>query len=352
MNLTIDTSPLQAAMSKSEVKAYFADPSNRAHASWSHVLVVEIIGATIGIALAAIGYFSGGTAQWWETTGVASIIIGVIAALAVGALGVWVGRIATIGALATIYRRINFATANGLEYADKNIPVPTDGAIFSTGHERQVALAYTSVGSPAFSVFNYLYKTGTKAVGKQPSTETTHQWNVIRINLPRRVPHIVLDSATNNYLGSNLPQAFSKKQKLELEGDFNKYFTVYCAEGYGPDALYILTPDVMAALVDNAGGRDVELVDDHIYLYQSGDINLDEPARWHDIPRVISVLASEFGDQTKRYSDDRVGDRTLNMVAPSGRRITQAISIPAAIAVFAILGLVVTFIAFAAMHVL
>ena len=45
----------------------------------------------------------------------------------------------------------------------------------------------------------------------------------------------------------------TRTQVLSLEGDFDRYFTLYCPKEYERDALYVFTPDLMA-LLDRRGG--------------------------------------------------------------------------------------------------
>src|SRR5690606_7535742 len=104
---------------------------------------------------------------------------------------------------------------------------------------------------------NLRYVTGS---GKSRSV---HQWGFLAVGLDRRLPHMVLDSRANNrMLGlSNLPAGFRRDQILSLEGDFDRYFTLYCPKEYERDALYVFTPDLMALLIDEAAPYDVEVVD-------------------------------------------------------------------------------------------
>lgn len=39
---------------------------------------------------------------------------------------------------------------------------------------------------------------------------------------------------------------------LSLEGDFDRYFTLYCPGDYERDALYVFTPDLLALLIDES----------------------------------------------------------------------------------------------------
>lgn len=102
---------------------------------------------------------------------------------------------------------------------------------------------------------------------------SAHTWGYVSIPLDNVVPHIVLDSRKNeraNTLGAGAD--FSRSQIVSLEGDIDRRFTVYCPAGYGADALYFLTPDVMADLVDTAAEWDVEFIDDRVVFFRPGAV--------------------------------------------------------------------------------
>lgn len=108
-------------------------------------------------------------------------------------------------------------------------------------------LSYGRDGQRLLEVGRYEYTVGS---GKQRRMYT---WYYAGMRLPRRVPHLVLDSKSNDgtvmgkALISNLPVVISSSQRISLEGDFDRYFTLY-APRYDVDVRYVLTPDVMAAL--------------------------------------------------------------------------------------------------------
>lgn len=164
----------------------------------------------------------------------------------------------------------NFASRCGLAYD----PIGKTGAIgtglvFDVGYSRHYrgVLSYEHDGRRLLEVGRYEYTIGS---GKQRRTYT---WHYAGLRLPRQVPHLVLDSTSNNSalmsraLISNLPVVISNSQRISLEGDFDKYFTLYAPKQYDVDVRYVLTPDVMAALVDKSSHFDVELVDDMVFFY-------------------------------------------------------------------------------------
>ncbi|REJ06212.1 hypothetical protein DY023_06990 [Microbacterium bovistercoris] len=197
------------------------------------------------------------------------------------------------------YRLARFAAANGMEFVGRIDDPPLPGMIFHNGHSRYTDLALRG-HRPRFVEFgNYQYTTGS---GKNSST---HRWGYIAVKLDVPLPNIVLDALGNNALGSNLPASFSKDQRLSLEGDFDRYFTLYCPEGYERDALYLFTPDIMARFIDHAAQLDVEIVDDWLFLYMQRPVSTIDPATWAWLFGTVGALLTKF-DQWARWRDDNL----------------------------------------------
>lgn len=218
--------------------------------------------------------------------------------------------------LARLYK---FALANHLTMIH-DMPNPTyAGMIFDEGHSRRINEAF--VFTDGTEIGNYQYTTGS---GKN---QTTHSWSYARLKLTRRLPHMVLDAKKNNLFGklSNLPDSFNKDQTLALEGDFNNYFTLFAPKQYERDALYVFTPDVMAAVVDAGQAYDMEVIDDSLMIYSQSHFKLDSEPQWRQLLGIIGKIGTELRDQSKRYADERVGDRTQNIVAEPGRRLKSGI---------------------------
>lgn len=218
--------------------------------------------------------------------------------------------------LARLYK---FALANHLTMIHDTPNPAYAGMIFDEGHSRRINEAF--VFADGTEIGNYQYTTGS---GKN---QQTHTWAYARLKLTRRLPHMVLDARKNNLFGrlSNLPDSFDKDQTLALEGDFNSYFTLFAPKQYERDALYVFTPDVMAAVVDAGQAYDMEVVDDNLMIYSQGHFKLDSEPQWRQLLGIIGKIGSELRDQSKRYADERVGDRTQNIVAEPGRRLKSGI---------------------------
>ncbi len=199
-----------------------------------------------------------------------------------------------------MYRLDRFARANAMDYlpalGDPGLP----GMIFSLGSSRQ-STDLVRGDRPRFVEFgNYRYTTGS---GKN---KTTHHWGYVAVKLDTPLPHIVLDATSNNGLfGSNLPLSFDKDQRLSLEGDFDRFFSLYCPADYERDALYLFTPDIMARFIDNAAALDVEIVDDWLFLYAKRDFSTLDPPTWAWLFSVVGALLDKLA-QWARWRDERL----------------------------------------------
>ncbi|MBT2474918.1 hypothetical protein J7E68_10135, partial [Microbacterium sp. ISL-103] len=146
---------------------------------------------------------------------------------------------------------------------------------------------------------NYQYTTSN---GKQSQT---HRWGYVAVKLDVPLPTIVLDALGNNTLGSTIAGAFRGDQRLSLEGDFDRYFSLFCPAGYEVDALYLFTPDVMARFIDHAAQLDVEIVDDWLFLYTRREVSTLDPATWAWLFGAVGALLTKL-DQWARWRDDRL----------------------------------------------
>ncbi|BAJ74517.1 hypothetical protein MTES_1553 [Microbacterium testaceum StLB037] len=193
------------------------------------------------------------------------------------------------------WRLARFAQAVSMEYVPSISQPPLPGSIFQRGSGR-TAVDVLRGREPRFvEVGNYHY---TVSNGKN---QTTVRWGYIAIKLNVPLPHIVLDASGNNIsLGT-----FDRDQHLSLEGDFDRYFRLYCPQGYERDALYLFTPDVMARFIDNAAVFDVEIIDDWLFLYSSGDMSTLDPGRWAWTFSLLSALLDKLA-QWERWRDDRL----------------------------------------------
>jgi hypothetical protein len=127
---------------------------------------------------------------------------------------------------------------------------------------------------------------------------------------------------------------------LSLEGDFDRYFTLFCPKQYERDALYVFTPDLMALCIDEVAPFDVEIVDDWMFVYSPRAFRMDDPALLDRLFRIIDVVGSKALRQTSRYHDDKAAvPFPANVVAPSGQRLRRRFPVAAIVILAVVLGL-------------
>lgn len=227
-----------------------------------------------------------------------------------------------------------FAAKNDWHLLHNETSQAFEGMIFDVGHSRRTTGYAMSQSSIIGAIANHMYVTGH---GKH---QRSHSYGFVHIRLPRNLPHMVLDARKNNFLGiSNLSTNFKSGQRLQLEGDFNKHFTLYAPQKYERDALYIFTPDIMQLLVDTVADYDVEIVGNSLFVYSSKAIKLTRRADIERLMQIADKLAAKFDRRVDYYADEKVDDRDLDLVAPQGARLKTGISIITVI-ILVIFGLV------------
>lgn len=237
-----------------------------------------------------------------------------------------------------------FSQANGLSYepAVDAVDLKYPGMIFNVGYSHLYRGRLRDETGDLFEISNYQYTIGS---GKN---RRTIENGYVMIKLDRNLPNIVLDSNQNNFklLGlnmSNLPVNFKNNQKLSLEGDFNNYFTLYAPVGYERDALYIFTPDLMALFVDNSSIFDAEVIDDKLFIYSS-KFDLVDSSVLDRLFKIIDTVGKKTLSQTDNYSDERVGNRTVDEVSVRGMRLKkQFVSVGVVLSIVIFILMVIVF---------
>ncbi|MGN6325456.1 hypothetical protein [Pseudolysinimonas sp.] len=341
MPTTLDLAPLTAPIPPSAVQAYRA-AARASGAPWAEMSPAQLMSAAVGLLAGGIAIvIFGGVAA---TTMVGAIrngspigaVIGLLfLILPIGGAVVVVRRLLRSGGRWGRWARIDaFARANGLDFAPQALMPGYPGLVFQLGSQRIVREHVSTRTGRFVDMGGYEYTTGS---GKN---QTTHHWSFLAIRLDRRLPNIVLDSRQNNgVLGTNLPVALARDQILHLEGDFDRYFTLYCPKDYETDALYVFTPDLMALLIDEAAPFDVEIVDDWFFAYSSRPLDMDDPSTYQRFFRIVDTVGAKAASQTEHYRDDRVASSIVgDVVAPQGARLRHGVSLGAVIGVVVVVG--------------
>ena len=208
------------------------------------------------------------------------------------------------------FRFFKFAQDNGLQAALSAHMKPYPGMVFSLGDHRGAEHVLTTLPSdPRFTELgDFWYQADRKDDdGNVRRTPPVH-WGYVAIRLDHALPNIVLDAKANNRsFDTNLPERFSHDQILHLEGDFDRYFTLYTPKGYETDALYLFTPEVMATFIDQTSAFDAEIVDDWLFLYTDHEIMTLEPAATAKIFTAVAAIRARTA-RWGHWRDERLGE--------------------------------------------
>lgn len=306
-SMAIDYNPLFEDVSKADLQA-FRRQEKSGGGSGTITIVIGVAAFAL-LAYVTVGMVSSELLGAGRPERIA-VIVGVATAVGVG--GFFVLRAAGESAARRRYRITRFATRNGMLYSATVSTPHYPGAIFQVGSSRQVYERLWRSDTSPLDIGNYRYTTGS---GKN---KQTHLWHFLGLRLPRRLPHMLLDAKGNNSLfGSNLPVSFNRNQRLSLEGDFDRHFTLYCPREYETDALYLFTPDLMALLIDEAANLDVEIVDDWMFVYSRSRLDLASPHALAPLFSIVDTVGRKASKRSERYADDRVlGSQTAWATAP------------------------------------
>ncbi len=155
---------------------------------------------------------------------------------------------------------------------------------------------------------------GSKSDPKGPR----NAFRYLTTRLPRDLPHLMIDSRRNGSLRGMLPGT----ERMSLEGDFDRHFAVYAPKGYERDALELLTPDVMACLIDYGRHWDVEVVEDRLIVASNKVRGWSDRNEITALLRFSELFGDEIGHQAKTYSDPRAS-HPRSQVAVGGQRLKR-----------------------------
>jgi hypothetical protein len=150
----------------------------------------------------------------------------------------------------------------GFSYERKGDLNTVSGEFFKVGHSKRMydVLLGTYKGK-GMRIYTYRYTVG---YGKTARTYTN---TVYELESGTELPHVVMNL-------QEAPLFMSGMERVELEGNFNKRFSVDVEKGKQMEVREILQPDVMAELYDSFGGYTIEFMGNNIYVIEIGPL-------WH-----------------------------------------------------------------------
>ncbi|MFA6027327.1 MAG: hypothetical protein WC752_00135 [Patescibacteria group bacterium] len=160
-----------------------------------------------------------------------------------------------------------FAAQNNFTYNSNGYFDDPNVSLFKLGSDKYITnLISGNYKNCPFSLYNYQY---TIRSGKH---SMTYYYTIFSLHFHTTTPAFLLESKKQQ-IGHALFDTHTTDNYLQLEGNFNDYFSLSMPKGYERDVLQILTPDVMAKLIDEAKYFSMEIINDHLYLYAKKTIS-------------------------------------------------------------------------------
>lgn|GEM_PF-2495696 len=227
-----------------------------------------------------------------------------------------------------VSRLREFADRNDLEYLPRSVADATLPAAAGQAHQVQRVShrLRPAEGSPwpgfelGYRMFHRPVPPDFTPTAKNPYPVTILEGWYVAIPLPTALPHIAL-LRREDRTASHLDQ----EAQYSMGVEFDATFTLLCPPGYERDALYLFTPDVMAAMLDDAGSAQfgAEVLDDHLF-FRFPVATISGTLFAEDVRRAFLLVertAAELAKQATLYRDERSPDRTLRLIAPAGQRV-------------------------------
>ena len=139
---------------------------------------------------------------------------------------------------------------------------------------------------------NFISFSSFSAIIGEEKTGEPISFTLCETTIPGAVPSVILISQKNTNNLVLLKRAIPDHKEFTLEGDFNKYFSVYTRPNKEREALEILTPDIMVELIKYAELFSFEFNQDRIFV--CGATNLMKRAELEQLREISLYLAEKL----------------------------------------------------------
>lgn len=268
--------------------------SDSAH-SWAHVWKTSFHGKSGGVLLLILVLGFGLSA---------GLKSGLLFDITIAAIVVFLGYLIVQVSAYKSQLWIQFAIVNGW-MIDTNTPLSVLLApSLMFGYDPQFSpVIQVQISDLAFDLYTYNCTVG------EGKSSTTYSFTVAMTSLPKAMPHMLLRAKKSL---AHEQDDMTKTIRLKLEGDFNDYFTLNIEKGQEIDALTVITPDVMQALVSYGQAEDVEILGNNLYFMVSGDTR-------SNVPKIEQLVLSvaELSSQLKENARLSTGSLLASTPAPA-----------------------------------
>lgn len=154
-----------------------------------------------------------------------------------------------------------FAAARHMTYQYKGDPAAETAVMFRQGHGRKINHIITGAHNDrVLRIFNYQFKSGYDRDSK------TYTYTVFGFTFSGQFPHLYLNKLGNGF-GTKIGVV------IPLPAEFEKKFRLSAPKEYEIEALQVFTPDLLAHLLDVQLDYDIELVNQELLIFVTGQLD-------------------------------------------------------------------------------
>jgi hypothetical protein len=207
---------------------------------------------------------------------------------------IWMNR----GTWAHRWRMRELALENRLDYTPTSRNFPFLGAVLAmAGREHWDTFR---IPGERLVMFGNVLPSGNGGEAHAP-----YGWGFLAVHLDARVPRMTLVPRSRRAALRAPLLGYAGDQLMSLEGDFDKHFRLYVPADYSRDALYVITPDLMALLIDHLPGSYVETFEDTLVVITPEPYDFSKPATWNQLNLLLGTVIPKAVHQTRNYRDAR-----------------------------------------------
>lgn len=154
-----------------------------------------------------------------------------------------------------------FAAVRQMTYQYKGDPAAEAAVMFRQGHGRKINHIITGThNGRGLRIFNYQFTSGYDRDSKK------YTYTVFGFTFNGQFPHLYLNSFGDRF-GTKIGEV------IPLPAEFEKKFRLSAPKEYEIEALQVFTPDLLAHLLDVQLDYDIELVNQELLIFVTGQLD-------------------------------------------------------------------------------
>lgn len=297
---TLETGPLRGPVDESEVRLFRRQVRRTGEPTSAYEVSTPVAVAWLAAGLGLPLFGAALLATAFQVPTGWSLLVGALVFLGVLALGFL--RLRAVGAIGLDpwrdrLRCVLFAASNQLVYEDRAEALDYPGVIFTAGWDKETVRRIRSESGPYLDCGTHRYVVGSDR------RQERRAWQFAAYPLPGTLPCLLLNSRLDHALSGDLGEFGAPERRQTLGGEIDEYFDLRCQPEDLAGAYYVLTPDLMALIIDHARDFDLEVVGSWLFLYSRSGLTVSDPNTWARLAVIEDKILPLVRDRARSFGD-------------------------------------------------